>query len=138
MIVWAGYSGIPIEKQQEDSGCIAKYKEYIFPRFICQYVSSSHCRTSEFNRGNAEKEIARCLCDKYSQNPISALEQNILSKCKTSDECLEIVDVLKDNECNHLERDSLECDAYIEEKYLREVNFICEYKDEIFTKVYIH
>ena len=139
IVILGSLTGIPVLSRIEDSGCVANYKKYLFPRTLCQLVTHGHCATTDFNEYNAEIEIVHCLCDKYLDKPDTEIENKILQKCNlVTPDCNSAIERIKIDYCNKAGLNSVECDEYFRDKNTQDVSFICQNKTQIFYKTFIH
>ncbi len=138
MLILGSLTGIPISSQLEENGCGASYQKYLFPKNLCQYITSGHCATTSLNRYNAEMEVAHCLCDRYEDTPKVETKNQILQKCDLVKlDCNSSVERIKIDYCNEVGLNSLECSEHFDENGAQDVNFICQNKEQIFYKIFI-
>ncbi|HUW21159.1 MAG TPA: hypothetical protein VMW41_00655 [Candidatus Bathyarchaeia archaeon] len=138
VLIFASFNGLPVSSRIEEHGCIASYHKYLFSRTLCQYVTFGHCITTDFNKYNAEMEIARCLCDKYLAGPSIDLEDKIRSKCDSVEpNCDSSIEKIKIDFCNEKGFNSVECSEHFSKNTMPKVKFICQNKDEVFYRIFI-
>lgn len=131
-------TGIPISSQIGEGECKAIYRKYLFPKYLCQYLTYGHCKTTNLNKYNAEMEVAHCLCDKYLSKPSDEIKSQILQKCDLiKPDCSSSVERIKTDYCNEAGLNSLECNEHFSKNDMQDVGFICQNKEQIFYKIFI-
>jgi hypothetical protein len=137
-VIYGSLTGIPVSSEVKEDECRAGYKRYLFPKHLCQFITSGHCATTDFNKYNAEMEVAHCLCSKYLSDPSNETKNQILQKCDlVKPDCHSSVERIKTDYCNETGLNSLECRDHFSKNDTQDIDFICQNKEQIFYKIFI-